>query len=162
MTRYALRPPRHRNLLAPWKKRLLFRTLLGLLLSGAAWLVLHYTMSTPDGLPNPLEAWLMKAHGLLAFFALFSLGTIASVHIPRGWKLRHQEVGVADDAKPQNRLRSALCLLGLWGGLVLTAYLMYYFLGEATRPLVGWCHAGLGVLLYGVLRVHSRRAQSIA
>lgn len=139
------------NRLAKWQKRLLLRTLHGLLLTGGVWLGIHtWTSLQTDVLPSPLESWLMKAHGLLSFLAMFSFGTLATVHIPRGWVQRHRT-----DGKP-NHLRSALWLLTLWLTCIATAYILYYFSNEEIRPSLGWLHAGLGVALYGVLKVHSK------
>ena len=57
------------------------------LASGLLWLALHYMAGAGAGeLPHPLEAWLMRAHGLAAFAGLFMLGVIGGSHIPHGWR----------------------------------------------------------------------------
>ena len=80
------RPPaRLRNPLQPWQRMLLDTTGWVLMLTGALWLTLHYGRSDPtgDALPHPLQPWAMRLHGLAGFAALFVLGALASVHVPR-------------------------------------------------------------------------------
>lgn len=38
-------------------------------------------------LPNPLEAWVVRPHGLAAFARLFLLGALAASHVPPGWRI---------------------------------------------------------------------------
>lgn len=140
------RPHGYHNRLPAWQKRLLDMTLLALLLSGIAWLVIHYLWGagSAEMLPHPAELWLIRAHGLAGFLALFVLGSLSALHIPRGW--RH---GV--------RLPSAITVLGAWMITLLTAYLLYYFSGENSRAVIGWLHAGIASLLWFAILVHRRQ-----
>jgi hypothetical protein len=108
--------------------------------SGLAQLGLHYTVGAGAGeLPHPLEPWLLRLHGAAAMAALFTFGSLAAHHAPRGWRMGRQRRGGA----------------GLWALLALLAasgWVLYYAANEATRPAIGLLHAGLGlVLTLGVL-----------
>lgn len=136
--------------LSRWQRLGLYLSVAALLLTGLPWLALHYTLGAGAGeLPHPLEAWLMRLHGFAAFAALFMLGVIAGVHVPRGWRM-------------SARLRWAqqrglgLLVSGLSGALALSAYAMFYLLPEAWHAPVGWAHAGLGLLLGIALPLHAR------
>src|SRR5437867_3506565 len=86
MTRSPHRIPR-------WQRLALYTSGATLLASGLSWLALHYAVGAGAGeLPHPLEAWLMRLHGLAAFASLFMLGVIAGSHVPHGWRMsaRHR------------------------------------------------------------------------
>lgn len=138
--------PVSHNHLPPWQRRLLDATLLALLISGLAWLAVHYGMgagSGPDVLPHPAEPWLMRLHGLCGFAGLFVLGTVSALHVPRGWR------------RGSHR-RSAIVVLAGWGISLLTAWLLYYLASESTRPTIGWLHAGIAAALCIAILVHRR------
>lgn len=119
-----------------------------LLTTGGVWLTLHYGAAT-DGLPHPLEAWLMRLHGLASFAAFFTMGALAASHLPLGWRLsaHHRWAN-------QRTTGIALCLLAAL--LALSAYLLYYFAPETLRPALGWAHAAAGVAMAGVAVAHAR------
>jgi hypothetical protein len=122
-----------------------------LLASGVAWLALHYSVGAGAGeLPHPLEAWLMRLHGLAGFAALFMLGVLAGAHIPQGW--RH---GSRHRRARQRGTGVALCTLGAL--VVATGYLLYYFAPDTVRPALGWVHAGVGTAMAVLAAVHRRR-----
>jgi hypothetical protein len=88
-------------------------------LSGAVWLVLHYILqqSTPFGpLPNPWEAPLMRAHGLVAVCAVFLIGWVTAAHVTTRW------------TSDRNR-RSGLALGITALLLVFSGYALYYTTG---------------------------------
>lgn len=139
----------HVNRLAPWLRSALVLTGTALLLTGLAWLALHYGAET-DSLPHPLEAWLMRAHGLASFGALFTLGAFAAAHVAPGWGLSAR--------RPFTHQRGtgiALCVLAAL--LALSAYLLYYFAPETVRPALGWAHALAGIGMAIVTALHTRR-----
>jgi len=141
--------PSHR--LPRWQRRTLYASGVALLASGVLWLALHYTVGAGHGeLPHPLEAWLMRLHGLAAFAGLFTMGVIAGAHIPSGWRMsgRHRWA--------QQR-SSGLMLSALAAGLALTGYLLYYFAPETIRPALGWVHSAIGGAMALLLGTHQRR-----
>jgi hypothetical protein len=121
-----------------------------LLVTGAVWLALHYTAGAGAGeLPHPMEAWLMRVHGLAAFAGLFILGVLAGAHIPQGWRAsgRHRRAR-------QRATGVALCTLGTL--VVLTGYALYYFAPDTVRPALGWGHAGIGTAMTALGAFHRR------
>jgi len=142
MTRHAHRLPR-------WQRLSLHLVGGVLLASGALWLALHY--STPAGaLPNPLEVWAIRVHGLAAFGGLFMLGVLAAAHVPHGWWLTGRQRRAVQRG-------SGLALCGLGGVLVITGYLLYYFAPESLRPALGWLHSLAGVAAAALIAFHQRR-----
>jgi len=132
--------------LVRWQRVMLYGTGAALLLSGAAWLAIHYSVGAGSGeLPHPLEAWCLRVHGLASFAALFVLGAMAAAHIPQGWRLTGRR-------RWSGQRRSGLLLCIGSGLLALTGYLLFYFAPENLRPALGWVHAGIGgaVLLLGI------------
>src|SRR5882672_1907552 len=118
----------HLHRLPRWQRRCLFAAGVLLLVTGVAWLVLHYAPGAGAGeLPHPLEAWMIRLHGLAAFGGLFMLGVIAGSHLPHGWRMsaRHRWAH-------QRGSGLTLCLLG--AALALSGYLLYYFAPESLRP----------------------------
>jgi hypothetical protein len=140
--------PAHR--LLRWQRRALYLAGAALLVTGGLWLLIHYSVGAGAGeLPHPLEAWCLSVHGLAAFAGLFVLGVLAAGHIPQGWRLSHRQEW------PMQRL-TGLWLCVLAGLLVATGYLLYYFAPEGVRPALGWAHAGLGLLMAGLIVSHRR------
>ena len=119
--------------------RVLRATLYGvgalLWLSGAVWVVLHYVypQSSPFGpLPNPWEAPLMRAHGLIAVCGVFLIGWMMSAHVSARWP------------SERNR-RSGLMLAGAALLLILSGYALYYTTG-APHDAAALGHMAIGVL----------------
>ena len=140
--------PHHR--LVAWQRIGVYAAGALVLATGAAWLAVHYSVGAGAGeLPHPLEAWLLRGHGLLGFAGLFLFGVLAAAHVPQGWRLtrRHRWAG-------QRNSGVALCALALL--LSLTAYLLYYFAPEGLRVALGWSHTAIGVVMAVLLAVHRR------
>ncbi len=136
--------------LARWLRRGLHVSGFVLLLSGAGWLAVHYSVGAGAGeLPHALEPWAMRLHGLAAQAAVFVLGAVAAAHVPHGWRStrRHRRWG-------QRRTGVALCALA--GLLAFSGWLLYYFAPEWLRPGLGWAHAGAGTAMAALLRWHWR------
>ena len=138
----------HAHRLVRWQRFALYASGAALLLTGAAWLLLHYSLGAGD-LPHPLEAWSLRLHGLAAFAGLFVLGVLAAAHIPQGWRLSHRRRWAG-----QRSSGVLLCVVG--AVLALTGYLLYYFSSEAVRPALGWAHTFAGLAM-GVLIASHRR-----
>jgi hypothetical protein len=134
--------------LVAWQRLVLYGSGGVLLLSGIAWLTLHYGRAE-DALPSPLEAWLMRLHGLAAFAALFVFGVLAAAHIPQGWRFTHRRKWAS-----QRSTGPLLCALA--GALALSSYLLYYFAPDSIRPGLGWLHSGLGATMTALVLAHRR------
>ena len=103
--------------------------------SGAVWLVLHYVypQSTAFGpLPNPWEAPLMRAHGLIAVSGVFLIGWMMSAHVTARWP------------SERNR-RSGLVLAGSVLVLIVSGYALYYTTGSP-HDAAALAHEAIGVL----------------
>ena len=145
------------NPLRGWQRRLLYATAGLLLASGLCWLAVHYLWGAgADQLPHPLEPWLMRLHGAAAFAALFLAGMLAAAHVPQGWRMSTRSPHLRRRWAGQRRTGLALCLLGAAGAV--SGYLLYYFAPEPVRPVLGWAHAVLGLLLAALLPLHGWRA----
>ena len=135
---------------ARWHRRSLELTGVLLLLTGTAWLALHYSVGAGTGeLPHPLESWLMRLHGLAAYAGVFVLGIVAAVHVPQGWRLTRQPRWAA-------QRRTGITLSVCAALLSCTGYLLYYFAPEWLRPSLGWTHAAVGVAMAGLLLIHRK------
>ncbi len=128
---------RHRNTarLATWQVRLLVWSGLALWLTGAAWLVVHYFARVegefgPEA--NPLEPWMLKAHGAAMIAALLGLGGLFVAHIGKGWSHRGQRV-------------AGLVLSGFLIVLIATGWLLYYAGDEALRDWSSTLHWIVGL-----------------
>lgn len=140
--------PHHR--LVPWQRISIYTAAALLLITGAAWLALHYSVGAGAGeLPHPAEAWLLRGHGLVGFIGLFLFGVLAAAHVPQGWRLtrRHRWAG-------QRNSGMALCVLAVL--LSLSSYLLYYFAPEGFRAALGWTHTAVGVGMAVLVAVHRR------
>lgn len=144
------------NALRTWQRRGLYATVALLALSGAAWLTLHYGVgSGDDGLPHPLEAWLLRLHGAAGFAALFFSGVLAANHVPRGWHTTWEHPRQRSRRGFQRRSGVVLCSLGVL--LATSGYVLYYFTPEAARPALGIAHAVIGLVLSMLLPTHVMR-----
>jgi hypothetical protein len=143
-------PPLPAHRLIRWQRIALYLTGTLLLATGVIWLAVHYTIGAGRGeLPHPLEAWLLRMHGLAAFAGLFMAGVLAAAHIPQGWRLSRLR-----DWAGQRTSGMALCVLGAL--TILTGYLLYYFASEGMRPALGWVHAGSGAAMVLLVASHRR------
>lgn len=128
------------------RKRIVHIAGAGLWLSGVAWLGLHTfaRQQTEFGpAPHPAEHWMLAAHGLFAFAALWTFGMLWSGHIVAAWKTgRHRLSGLAT--------ASTMLLL------IATGYLLYYAGGDDTRPVVSALHWVIGLILPAAYLWHRR------
>ena len=139
------------NRLRHWQRLLGDLAGLTLLGSGGLWLLVHYAWGAGSGeLPHPLEAWMMRLHGLAVMAALFVFGSLAAGHVPRGLRITHGRRG-----RRQRHL--GITLGALASLLVASGYLLYYFTPETWRAALGTAHSAAGVLMAAVLVWHRRR-----
>jgi hypothetical protein len=132
------------NALRPWQLRTVVGAAGSLLLSGAAWwLVSRLGRDGTGELPNPAELWLARWHGLSAVAGIFAAGLVAANHVGQGLRLgRRRATG------------AAMVALGLI--LVVSGYALAYLAPERWHPALGTAHAGLGLLIFGLLVAHRR------
>jgi hypothetical protein len=136
--------PNTLNPLPRWQRRGLYTSLAALTLSGVLWWVAHYSWGAGAGeLPHPLELWMIRLHGAAAMASLFFTGVLATVHMPRGWRLKQQR-------------RTGATLVAGMATLVLSGYALYYVAPETWRTLVGNSHAAVGLVVAAVLLWHGR------
>lgn len=119
------------------QRRLLYWTLLVLLVSGVYWALIHYAGLTPY-LGEPV---LMKIHGAAAMAALIVIGGLLAFHVPAGWAERRSR-------------RSGSAMLFVCAVLILTGYLLYYAGNETARDVSSYVHLTLGLALPIVLGFH--------
>jgi len=120
-------------------------------LSGAAWLVLHYVFPQASAfgpLPNPWEAPLMRAHGLVAVCGVFLIGWMTAAHVTARW------------SSDRNR-RSGLALGLTTLLLVFSGYALYYTTGMP-HDGAGVLHEVIGVLAPAAALAHWWRNRSKA
>lgn len=119
-----------------------------LLLSGLLWLLAHYALPLPeDAARHPLEAWAMRVHGAATLFGMAVLGGLWGPHVLRAW------------AGARHRL-SGGSLLGLWFGLALSGYGLYYVADEGFRATISGLHVVAGSGLPVALAIHILTAVS--
>lgn len=120
--------------LEPWQRRSIYACGLGLLLSSAAWLVLHYFLRPVSQFGeaiHPLEPWTMKFHGAAAMLALFLTGSVLHFHIRRA-------------IRAGRNLVTGWAMIAMLSFLVVTGYSLYYVAGESGRPLWSLLHWAVG------------------
>jgi hypothetical protein len=143
------------------RRRLMVQSVLfGVWATGLLWLPLHYFLmqKTRFGTaPNPVEPWMLKAHGAFAFAALWSGGLLWGLHIVGGWRSgRRRWSGIAVSAA------GAL--------LIASGWLLYYAGDEELRAVTSVVHWGIGLaspvaflwhrLVKGRKRLHGAHRQS--
>lgn len=126
----------------------LYLTVALLTLSGAAWLMLHFSHGEQD-LPSPLEPWALRLHGAAAFASLYLAGTLLHGHMLRAWQLR------------RNRT-AGLLAASTFTLLVITGYGLYYFGGAALRHWTDWLHWVAGASLPIAIAWHVHRGRAAA
>lgn len=112
-----------------------------LLGSGLLWLLPHYALPLPeDAARHPVEPWAMyprRRDDVRAGRARRNLGKSRAGCLERG---THRWSGGS--------------LLGLWLGLALSGYGLYYLADEAWRGVASWLHVAAGVGLPATLAIH--------
>ncbi|MGJ7914788.1 DUF4405 domain-containing protein [Massilia sp. LXY-6] len=117
-----------------WQRRSIYACGFALLLSGAAWLVLHYFLRPVSQFGesiHPLEPWTMKFHGAAAMVALFLIGSVLHLHIRRA-------------IRAGRNLVTGWAMIAMLSFLIVTGYGLYYVAGESDRSLWSLLHWVLG------------------
>ena len=118
-------------------------------LSGLAYGVFKYCIPSPDPdsrAGHPWQPILLKAHVLIAPFAVFGIGLLVRRHALA--RLRQGE---------QSGRKTGSVMLWIFLPLTLTGYLIQVFVGPGVVRATGWSHAGLGLLFLLGYAVHPKR-----
>jgi cation transport ATPase len=136
--------PRPSMQLSRRHRRWLYLTFGLLWVSGAAWLISHYSSRSPGELtaaPQPTEAWWLRLHGAAVIGFLIAFGALLPVHVPHGWRqLRNRGSGVA--------------MLALIATLALSGYGLYYAGDEQIRAWISAAHWLIGLAAAAALVLH--------
>lgn len=135
-----------------WHRRSLYASAAVLLLSGAAWLVLHYFQRPVNQFGesvNPGEPWTMKVHGAAAMAALFLVGSLLHIHIRPSIRAGRNTV-------------TGWAMIAILSFLTITGYGLYYLAGESDRSLWSLLHwsAGFAFAVLSILHVVVGRYRS--
>jgi len=108
---------------------------LAVLLTGIAWLALHFAPNSwiEEERSRHLQAQSLKLHGAAAMLSLIAIGTLLIGHILPGLK------------NPQNRA-AGIALLACAGTLALTGWGLYYLGDEDLRGWASDVHIAIGVV----------------
>jgi hypothetical protein len=93
-----------------------------------------------------LQYPMLQLHGFSAFLMLMALGTIFTSHIPKTWYQRRAK-------------KSGIALMTFVIFSMLSAYSLYYLVGEDWHALLGNSHAVVGLLLPTLLFFHITTAR---
>ncbi|HEY6824115.1 MAG TPA: hypothetical protein VI195_06715 [Steroidobacteraceae bacterium] len=136
----------------PWLLRAAIYAVAALLwLSGALWLGLHHAFPQQSAfgpLPNPLEAPLMRVHGLIAVGGVFLIGWMTAAHVTARWS-----------SERNRRSGFALGVTALL--LVFSGYALYYTTGSP-HDSAGILHEAIGLLSPAAALAHWWRTRSRA
>lgn len=112
------------------------------------WLLRKFGMVEGDFGPEShfLQYPFLQLHGFAAFIMLMALGAIFTSHIPNTW---YQKI-----AK-----KTGLTLLSFIIFSLISAYSLYYLVGQNWHEFLGNLHAAIGLLLPILLFVHIRTAR---
>lgn len=132
--------------LALWHRRLVVATAVGLALTGVAWMAARQGLALFPDLDGVsararLHA-LLVLHGVLGYAGAVLLGSLLGGHIPAGLRSGRRRV-------------TGLAALGLAGGLVLTALLLYYAGSDGLRGASSAAHQVLGVVAIAAVWIHA-------
>ena len=121
-----------------------YMTMFVSLLSGSGfWLLRQYGFTEGDFGPEShfMQYPLLQLHGFAAFAMLMSLGAIFGSHIPKTWASKRSRT-------------SGISILTSVSLSILSAYSLYYLVGEDWHELLGNGHAIIGLLSPVLLYVH--------
>ena len=115
-----------------------------LLVSGAAWLVLHHFLQREGEFgpePHPLEPWSLRLHGAAAMGLLLILGTLLRGHVRVGWN------------RGVNRLSGGI-VVAVLVVLVTTSWGLYYCGADDWRARISLLHWAVGLAAPLILLAH--------
>jgi hypothetical protein len=120
-------------------------TTVGLALTGVVWMAGRLGIDLfPEYDGSAARArlhGLLMLHGVLGYAGAILLGSLLGQHVPTG-------------LRSGRRRASGLAALGLAGGLVATALLLYYAGSDTVRSVSSVGHQGLGVIAIAAVWLH--------
>lgn len=126
-----------------WLRQATYLSVIALLATGGAWLVVHYLSGPVDAdltQRSPIEPWALRLHGIAAYVFLITFGSLVSAHVLAAWHTRRSR-------------GTGLSMVIAAVILVLTALALYY----APEPLhapVSATHWVIGLLMPLLLLQH--------
>lgn len=129
--------------LSPTTVRVFVTTFGAVWLTGALWMLIQYTKSTPLDLRTPNQTLLMQLHGAVAFLSLICLGTFAT-HIKQGLSIKVN--------KP-----SGITLSISMAVLIVTAWMLYYVGDDTLRNISSLAHILIGACFPALVLGHASR-----
>lgn len=131
--------------------RYFFYVVLGVsLVTGSGfWLIRRFGFVEGDFGPEShfLQYPLLQAHGFSAFLMMMVLGAIFASHIPKTWSSKRSRI-------------SGISITSSVVFSVVSAYSLYYLVGEDWHEWLGNSHAIIGLLLPIILLVHIKMARA--
>ncbi len=118
-------------------------------LTGVAYGIFKYFIPSADPdsrVGHPLQLGMLKAHILVAPFAILGVGLLLRRHALA--RIRKGE---------RSGRRTGIAMLWLFAPLALTGYLIQVLVAQAAVRATGWIHAGLGVLFLVGYAFHPKR-----
>jgi hypothetical protein len=125
-------------------QRILFTILAVAWLSGVSFFILNNWVMVEGEFgyeKHPLQFISLQIHGFTAFLMIMIFGYLLASHVKRAWKV-----------KPKSKL--GLILLIMHGWLILTAYMLYYLVGEDSRIFISYAHLSVGFFYPIILVAH--------
>lgn len=141
-----------RNRLPRWQRQFIYATTALLTITGIGWLIVCYLLAPggePTPAPHPWAPTLLGVHGIAAYLSLAGLGIVSAMHMRVGWQ-----------REPQRVIGVVLC--SVFALLVITGLAFYYFVSDATRPLLRDVHIVAGFALPLMLVWHILRGRGLA
>lgn len=145
MSSRSRRRSRNRSRLPHWQELAVYCSLAALALTGLAWLSMDWWVRVEGEFgPEhaPAQAWLLVAHGAVAYLFLIVAGAMIPVHIRAGLATRRN-------------LISGLTLSAALTLLTVTALALYYVGAEALRAWSSLAHWLIGIFVIPALIVHA-------
>lgn len=125
-------------------KKLLYPTLILLVITGIAWIIGHYFMMIEGEFgpeKHPLEIWSLRVHGLAGFIAILWIGMLVEHHMVSYFKHKR-------------RLWTGLSLALLSAWLGFSGYMLYYLSEDDWRLVFSLGHWIVGLLIVIIFWMH--------
>ena len=126
------------------QQKILFSVLAIAWLSGISFFILNQWVMVEGEFgyeKHPMQFVSLQIHGFTAFLMIMIFGYLLASHVKHSWKV-----------KPKSKF--GIILLTMHGWLILTAYILYYWVGENNRVFVSYAHLIVGFCYPIILILH--------